>query len=308
MPPIRSSTGFIAGSVSASRPTRCTPVRCTTPPMSSSSPARRSASGSVAGGIAALGVGVSGELQPVQARRLRRGVVGADLGDQPAVRVEVVPLVAAQHHARLGLLVRPLDHRPVGVRVADDLVDGPAGAQRPDRPGPLRADGVAAAERPLVHVRREVVHRAWGEERGHRVRVARVAGVEVTADDFFHPPGLGRPVLLSCHSPEPRRSPSRPSRTCSAWRNGRAYPAGPTSAGSGRKYRLEAGVKISAIDTREMSQITMPAAKSAVAYTGEPADSAASMVMVIRPKNAATAILAGSRRRLIAQAIPSHRA
>ena len=35
-------------------------------------------------------------------------------------------------------------------------------------------------------------------------RGARVTGVEVAADDLFHPPGLGRPVLLSCHSPEPR--------------------------------------------------------------------------------------------------------
>src|SRR5436309_8582 len=110
MPPIRSSTGFIAGSVSANRPARCTPVRCTTPPMSSSSPVRRPAAGprySLTGGITALGVGVPGQLQPVQAGRLRRGVVGADLRDQPAVRVEVVPLIAPQHHARLGLLVRP---------------------------------------------------------------------------------------------------------------------------------------------------------------------------------------------------------
>ena len=37
-PPIRSSTGRIAGSVSASRPTRCMEVLCTTPPMSSRSP------------------------------------------------------------------------------------------------------------------------------------------------------------------------------------------------------------------------------------------------------------------------------
>src|SRR5437773_11506884 len=111
MPPIRSSTGSIAGSVSASRGTRFTPVRCTTPPMSSSSPRY-----SPTGGITALGVGVAGQLEPVQPARLRRGVVRADLRDQPAYRVEVVPLVAAQHHARLGLLLRPLDHRPSGVR------------------------------------------------------------------------------------------------------------------------------------------------------------------------------------------------
>jgi hypothetical protein len=81
-----------------------------------------------------------------------------------------------------------------------------------------------------------------------------------------------------------------------------AYPAGLASAaGSGRKYRLEAGVKTSTIDTKEMNHTTMPAAKSAVEYTGEPTDSASSMLMVVRPKNAATAILAGSRRRLIPQ-------
>src|SRR5205814_4473413 len=216
---------------------------------------------------------------------------------------------AAQHHTSLGLLVCPLDHRPVGVRVADDLVDGPARAQRPHRPGPLRADEVAAAERPVVHVRREVVHRARGEERGHRVRVARVAGVEVSADDFFHPPGPGRPVMLSCHSLEPRRSPPRPSRTCSAWRNGCAHPAGLASAAaSGRKYRLDAGVRISTIDTRQMNQTAAPAAKSAVAYTGAPADSTASMEKVIRPRNAATPDLAESLCRLIPRASKSHAA
>ena len=38
-----------------------------------------------------------------------------------------------------------------------------------------------------------------------------------------------------------------------------------SAAGSVRKYRLEAGVKTSTIDTREMNHTTMPAAKSAVA-------------------------------------------
>src|SRR5580692_3117223 len=105
-------TGRMAGSRSASRPTMWMPVWCTTPPISSSRPRYPAAAAPSAGGIAALGVGVPGEFQPVQTRGLRRGVVGADLRDQPAFRVEVVPLVAAQHHADLGFLVRPLDHRP----------------------------------------------------------------------------------------------------------------------------------------------------------------------------------------------------
>ena len=73
-----------------------------------------------------LGEHIPMVLQHQPLRVAKRIEVRADLRDQPAVRVEVVPLVAPQHHARLGLLVRPLDHRPVGVRVADDLVDGPA--------------------------------------------------------------------------------------------------------------------------------------------------------------------------------------
>src|SRR6516162_5098701 len=118
-------TGRMAGSRSASRPTIWTPVLCTTPPMSSSSPWYVPAAVRSAGRITALGVGVPGEFQPVQAGRLRRGIVGADLGDQPGAGVEVIPLVAAQYHAGLGFLVRPLDHRPVAVRIADDLVHGP---------------------------------------------------------------------------------------------------------------------------------------------------------------------------------------
>src|SRR5580698_10215977 len=117
------------------------PVACTTPPMSSSSPRNRppgapptavsaaavsaaavsAAGGSAAGGITALGVREPAKLQPVQARGLRRGVVRADLRDQPAGWVEPVPLVAAQHHPGLGLLMRPLDHRPVGTGIPDDL-------------------------------------------------------------------------------------------------------------------------------------------------------------------------------------------
>jgi len=54
-----------------------------------------------------------------------------------------------------------------------------------------------------------------------------------------------------------------------------AYPAGLTRACSGRKYRLDAGVKTSTIDTSEMSQITMPAvtqAASAAAALAQRAD------------------------------------
>jgi hypothetical protein len=39
---------------------------------------------------------------------------------------------------------------------------------------------------------------------------------------------------------------------------------------------LEAGVKTSTIDTRQMNHTTMPTAKSAVAYTAESTDSASS--------------------------------
>src|ERR1035441_9483592 len=63
-----------------------------------------------------------------------------------------------------------------------------------------------AAERSGVHVRREVVHRTRREVGRHRVRVAGVAGVEVTADGLLHAPGLGLPVAGQhvCHSSEPR--------------------------------------------------------------------------------------------------------
>lgn len=58
----------------------------------------------------------------------RAGIVGADFLDSPGL-VKAVPLVATQHRPSTSLEVGPFDDGLSGLRVDDQIVNGPMGTQ-----------------------------------------------------------------------------------------------------------------------------------------------------------------------------------
>ena len=169
--------------------------------------------------VAEARVVVTADLEHRQALVLRCGVVRADFLDQPAL-AELVPLVAAQHHARLALEVRPLDDRAARPRVGDHLVDRPVGAALGDGGVPPLTDRARAAERARVHARREVVHAVGLEVGGDPVHVAGVTGGEIVVDPGRH--ALGREVAAGppgrlAHRASPGPAAARAAACAAIW-------------------------------------------------------------------------------------------